>query len=79
MLKQPNFFYRQPSTLAKFYLSTTFRFSFMTSSGAPTRSSTFYAYLITKIGKRNLELVWTEGHFPQMVYAKHLLWFSQSS
>ena len=28
--------------------------SFMISSVAPTRSSAFYAYLITKIGKRNL-------------------------
>ena len=57
--KQPNFFYSQPSTLlkealAKFYLSTTFGLSFMISSVAPTRSSTFYAYLITKIGNRNL-------------------------
>ena len=36
MLKQPNFFYSQPSTLpkepiAKFYLSTTFGLSFMIS------------------------------------------------
>ena len=55
MLKQPNFFYSQPSTLpkealAKFYLSTIFELSFMVSSVAPTRSSTFYAYLVTKIG-----------------------------
>ena len=61
MLKQPNFFYSQPSTLpkdspAKFYLSTTVGFSFMISSVAPTRSSTFYAYLITKIGNRNLKI-----------------------
>ena len=52
MLKQSNFFYSQPSTLskealAKFYLSTTFGLSFI-NSVAPTRSSTFYAYLITK-------------------------------
>ena len=60
MLKQPDFFYSQPSTLskkahAKFYLSTTFGLRFMINSVAPTRSSTFYAYLITKIGNRNLE------------------------
>ena len=60
MLKQPNFFYNQPSTLpekalAKFYLSTTFGLSFMISYVAPARSSTFYAYLITKIGNRNLK------------------------
>ena len=61
MLKQPNFFYFQPFTLPKnapanFYLSTTFSLSFMTSSVAPTRSSTFYTYLITKIRNRNLNL-----------------------
>ena len=59
MLKQPNFFHSQPSTLpkkafAKFYLSTTFGSSFMIPSVAPTRLSTFYAYLVTKIGNRNL-------------------------
>ena len=59
MLKQPNFFYNQPSTLpkealAKFYLSTAFGFSFMISSVASTQLSTFYAYLITKIKNRNL-------------------------
>ena len=59
MLKQPNFFHSQPSTLpteapAKFYLSTTVGLSSMISSVAPTGSSTFYAYLITKIGNRNL-------------------------
>ena len=59
MLKQPNFFYSQPSTfpkkvLAKFYLSATFGLSFMISSVASTRSSTPYTYLITKIGNRNL-------------------------
>ena len=49
MLKQPNFSDSQSSTLpkdapVKFYLSTTFGLSFMISSVAPTRSSTFYAY-----------------------------------
>ena len=58
MLKQPDFFYSQPSSLpkdapAKFYLSTTL--SFMTRSVAPTRSSTSYAYLISKFGNRNLK------------------------
>ena len=57
MLKQPNFFHSQPSTLPKkalekFYLSETYGLSFMISSVAPTRSSTFDAYLITKIGNR---------------------------
>ena len=46
MLKQPHFFHSQPSTLpkealVKFYLSMTFSLSFMISSVAPTRSSTF--------------------------------------
>ena len=55
--------YSQPSTLpkdapAKFYLSTTFGLSFMISSVAPNQSSTFYAYLITKIGNRNLNLIY---------------------
>ena len=59
ILKQPNFFQSWPSTLpkdapAKFYLSTTFGLRLMISSVAPTRLSTFYAYLITKIGNRNL-------------------------
>ena len=58
MLKQPNFFYNQPSTppkeaLAKVYLSTTVGLTFMISSVALIRSSTFYTYLITKIGNRN--------------------------
>ena len=57
MLKQPNFFHSQPSTLAKFYLSATFGLSFMISSAASTRSSTFYAYLIAKVGNRNLKVV----------------------
>ena len=35
--------------LAKFYLSTTFGLHFMISSVVPTRSSNFYAYLITKV------------------------------
>ena len=60
MLKQENLFHSQTSTLpkdapVKFYLSTTFGLSFMISSVAPTRSSTFYSYLITKIGYRNLK------------------------
>ena len=60
MLKQPNFFYIQPSSIpkdapAKVYLFTTFGLSFMISSVAPTRSSTFYASLTTKIGNRNLK------------------------
>ena len=60
--KQPNFFYSQPSALvkealAKFYISTTFGLYFMISSVAPTRSSTFYVYLITKIGNRNLKIL----------------------
>ena len=46
MLKQPNFFDSQPSTLpkeaaAKFYISTTFGLSFMISCVAPTRSVDF--------------------------------------
>ena len=46
MPKEPNFFYSHPSTLpkdppAKFYPSATFGLSFMISSVAPTRSSTF--------------------------------------
>ena len=61
MLKQPNFFYSQPSTppkeaLANCYLSTTFGLSFIISSVAPTRSSTSYAYLITKIENHNLKV-----------------------
>ena len=60
MPKLPNIFYSQPSTLpkealAKFYLSTTFGLNFMINSLAPTRSSTSYAYVITKIGNRNLK------------------------
>ena len=62
MLKQPNFFYGQPSTLpkdapAKFYLSMTFGLNFMISFVASTRSSTSYAYLISKIGNSNLNYV----------------------
>ena len=57
--KTTKFLYCQPSRLpkdapAKFYLSTTFGLSFMIRSVAPTRSSTFYAYLITKIRNHNL-------------------------
>ena len=59
MPKQPNLFHSQPNTLpkdvaAKFYISAAFGLSFMTRSVAHTRLSTFYAYLITKIGNRNL-------------------------
>ena len=60
ILKPPNFFtvsllHLQKEALAKFYLSTTFGLGFMTSSVAPTRSSTSHAYLITKIGNCNLK------------------------
>ena len=60
MVKQPNFSWSWPSTLpkdgpAKFYLSTTFGLRLMISSVAPTRLSTFYVYLNTKIGNRNLK------------------------
>ena len=48
-------FKSQKSQRLKFYISTTFGLSFMIRSVAPTRSSTFYAYLITKIGNRNLK------------------------
>ena len=62
MLKQPNFFYSQPSTLSKealekFYLSTTSGLSFMISSLASSRSLTSYAYLVTKIGNHNLNRI----------------------
>ena len=69
MLKQPDLFYSQPATLpkdapAKFYLSTTFGSSFMISSVAPTRSSDFYAHLITKGENCNLNelsyLIWLQ-------------------
>ena len=61
MLKQPNLFHSQPSTLpkkapAKFHPSTVSGLNFMISSVAPTRSSTFCAYLITKIGNRNVNM-----------------------
>ena len=69
MLKQPNFFYSQPSTLlkdapAKFYLSTSFGLSFMTSFVALTRSLTSYAHSVTKIGNRDLK------HSFQRIFAK---------
>ena len=53
-LSQSAFFTSKESTckVLRFY---DFRFKFCTSSVAPTRSSTFYAYLITKIGNRNLK------------------------
>ena len=58
--KQPNFYYSQPSTLPKdapekFYLSSSFGLSFMIRSVAPTRLSTFYAYIVTKIENRKLK------------------------
>ena len=67
MLKQPNFFHSQPSTLpkdppTKFYLSTTFGLSFMISSVCPTQSSTSYAYLITKLETVYLPQ-YPSGHF----------------
>ena len=55
MLKQPHFFYSQLSTLPTCKLLP-FGLSFMIRRVAPTRSSTCYAYLITKIGNRNLQL-----------------------
>ena len=61
MLKRPNFFLQsafytsQESTRNVLPFSTTFDLSFMISSVAPTRSSPFYAYLITKIGNRNIK------------------------
>ena len=60
ILKQPNFFHSQPSTLSKEALCKVLPFGdlwfiFMISSVAPTRSSTSYALLVTKIGNRNLK------------------------
>ena len=49
--------YLRKDATAKFYLSTTFGLSFMISSVAPAWSSTFYAYLITKIGNVTLSIV----------------------
>ena len=59
MLNQSHFFHSQPATLpkdppAKFYLSMTLGLSFMITLVAPTGSSIFYQYLVTKIGNRNL-------------------------
>ena len=59
ILKQPNFFYGKPSHFKRKHLQSftflrQFGISFMTSSVVPTRSSIFYAYLITNIGNRNL-------------------------
>ena len=52
MRKQPNFFHSvvvlPNDTPAKFILSATFGLSFMISSVAPIRLTTFYAYLNTK-------------------------------
>ena len=77
MLKQPNYPYSQPSTppkeaLAKFYLSTTFGSSFMIRSVAPTRSSTSYAYFITKIWNHNLNAIKLLWHFCHYLDSAHL-------
>ena len=83
MLKQPNVFYSRPSTLpkdapVKFNLSTTFELSFMISSVALTRSSTFYAYLVTKIGNRNHNI--TKSEIAQLEKLSLRLWsFEESS
>ena len=45
----------QRTHLQSFIFPTTFGLRLMISSVAPTRLSTFYAYLITKIGNRNLK------------------------
>ena len=50
---------------AKFYLSTTFGLSFMISSVAATQSSTFYAYLITKIGTGALSRTTGDKQVPE--------------
>ena len=47
--------YTSEGRTCKFYLSTTFGLRFKISSVAPTRSSNFYAYLITKSGNHNLK------------------------
>ena len=65
ILRHPNFFHSEPSVLskdapAKFHLSATFILSFVINSVAPTCSSTFYAYLITKIRNHNLKSILTE-------------------
>ena len=62
MLKQPYFFYSQLSTipqeaLARFCLSTNFSLSVFISYVAPTRLSTSYAYSVTKIRNRNLNVI----------------------
>ena len=67
MIKQQNLFYSQPSTVPKdapatFYLSACFGFIFMIPFVAPTRSLTFYAYLIIKIGNRNLKKAETNDY-----------------
>ena len=77
MLKQPNFFHSQPSilpkeALAKFYLSTIFGLSFICSV-ATNRSSTFYAYLITSIGNRNLKED-TEGQSFKIRHFTYIFW-----
>ena len=80
MLKQPDFFYNQPSTLpkealAKVYLTTTVGLTFMISSVALIRSSTFYAYLITKIGNRNLKYLRSTACFKTSLPKSHKLNF----
>ena len=57
--KATKFFYSQHSTLPKealanFYLSTTNWFKFYDKVWSPTRTSTSYAYLISKIGNSKL-------------------------
>ena len=76
MLKQPNFFYSQPSILpkeelAKSYFSTTFGLRFMISSVVPTRSSTSYAYLRTKTETVTLTVIKSVhfGHVLSLLFA----------
>ena len=57
------------NTPAKFFPST-FGLRFMISSVAPTRSSAFYACLITKIGIRNLNEFMTTGSFAKSIFQK---------
>ena len=52
-LLQSTFCTSKRKHFAKFYFSKTFGLSFMINSVGPTRSSIFYAYLITKIENRN--------------------------
>ena len=50
-------FYTSRGRTCKVYLSTAFGLRLVRSSVAPTRSSTFYPYLIIKIGNRNLKMI----------------------